>query len=43
MDTLHDFFFFTKSIEYLISALFLIAFTYLFLFLMKSDGPKEED
>lgn len=43
MHTLHEFFYFTESVEYLISAVFLITFTYFFLFLLKSEGPKEED
>ena len=42
MHTLHEFFYFTKSTEYLLAALFLISFVFFFRFLFTNRGADEE-
>lgn len=42
MHTLHEFFFFTKALEYLIGVIFLISFVYFYRFLFNNSGEDTE-
>ena len=42
MHTLHEFFYFTKSTEYLLVAIFLIAFACFFRFLFTDSGAGDQ-